>query len=77
MNADAQTKLNKQLSSSLAPVKPILPKPSSGIGSGVVPNTSSPTAGYGPQGALVSVQQLIAAHRKENPNLPPIRLVHC
>ncbi|KAF2360780.1 hypothetical protein FHG87_008470 [Trinorchestia longiramus] len=29
--------------------------------------------GYGPQGPTISVQQLIAAHRKDNPSTPPVR----
>ena len=71
MSAEAQSKLTKHLTSSIAPVKPILPKPTSGTN--MMPNNPPPAAGYGPQGPLVSVQHLIAAHRKENPNLPPIR----
>lgn len=29
--------------------------------------------GYGPQGPTISVQQIIAAHRKDNPSSPPVR----
>ncbi|KAK4293481.1 hypothetical protein Pmani_033826 [Petrolisthes manimaculis] len=76
MTSEAQSKLSKQLTSGLASMKPILPKPTGSMGSGMagLPTSLSFTAtGHGPQGPTVNVQHLIAAHRKENPNTPPIR----
>ena len=32
-----------------------------------------PPTGYGPQGPTISVQQIIDAHRKDNPSSPPVR----
>ncbi|KAK3854431.1 hypothetical protein Pcinc_039095 [Petrolisthes cinctipes] len=75
MTSEAQSKLSKQLTSGLASMKPILPKPTGSLGSGMagLPTSLSFTAtGHGPQGPTVNVQHLIAAHRKENPNTPPI-----
>lgn len=76
MTSEAQSKLSKQLTSGLASMKPILPKPAGSLGGGMpgLPTSLSFTAtGHGPQGPTVNVQHLIAAHRKENPNTPPIR----
>lgn len=76
MSSEAHSKLSKQLSSGLASMKPILPKPpvTSGSLPGLPPSLSFTATGHGPQGPTVNVQQLIAAHRKENPNTPPISL---
>jgi hypothetical protein len=42
--------------------------------SGMLGNSGSLQAtGYGPQGPTISVQQLIDAHRKDNPATPPVR----
>ncbi|KAK7066191.1 hypothetical protein SK128_009965 [Halocaridina rubra] len=75
MSSEAHSKLSKQLTSGLASMKPILPKPptTSSSLSGLPPSISFTATGHGPQGPTVNVQQLIAAHRKENPNTPPIR----
>nr|XP_053649783.1 uncharacterized protein LOC128700546 isoform X2 [Cherax quadricarinatus] len=75
MTQEAHSKLTKQLSSGLASMKPILPKPAGSISgiSGLPSSLSFTATGHGPQGPTVNVQHLIAAHRKENPNTPPIR----
>ncbi|XP_042884262.1 uncharacterized protein LOC122260879 isoform X2 [Penaeus japonicus] len=75
MSSEAHNKLSKQLTSGLSLMKPILPKPSGPQGSlSNIPAALSTTpTGQGPQGPTINVQQLIAAHRKENPNTPPIR----
>ncbi|XP_050700083.1 tau-tubulin kinase 1-like isoform X2 [Eriocheir sinensis] len=87
LTQEAQNKLTRQLTSAgYTSMKPILPKPSGvgvgGLGGGVgalgamagLPTSLSFSAtGHGPQGPTVNVQHLIAAHRKENPNTPPIR----
>ncbi|KAG7167328.1 hypothetical protein Hamer_G022796 [Homarus americanus] len=75
MTPEAHSKLSKQLSSGLASMKPILPKPPGGLGGipGLPSSLSFTATGHGPQGPTVNVQHLIAAHRKENPNTPPIR----
>lgn len=74
MSSEAHNKLSKQLTSGLSLMKPILPKPSGPQGSlSNIPAALSTTpTGQGPQGPTINVQQLIAAHRKENPNTPPI-----
>ncbi|XP_063853480.1 uncharacterized protein LOC135096140 isoform X2 [Scylla paramamosain] len=70
---EAQSKLTRHISSAM---KPILPKPPGG-GVGSLPTSLSFSAtGQGPQGPTVNVQHLIAAHRKENPNTPPISSKH-
>lgn len=75
MTSEAHSKLSKQLAPGMTSVKPILPKPPGGMGSvaGLPPSLSFTATGHGPQGPTVNVQQLIAKHRKENPNTPPIR----
>lgn len=79
MTSEAQSKLSKQLTSGLASMKPILPKPAGSMGGmpGLPTSLSFTATGHGPQGPTVNVQHLIAAHRKENPNTPPIRYCHC
>ncbi|XP_045592045.1 uncharacterized protein [Procambarus clarkii] len=74
MTPEAHSKLSKQLSTGLASMKPILPKPAGGMSamSGLPTSLSFTATGHGPQGPTVNVQHLIAAHRKENPNTPPI-----
>ncbi|XP_068211279.1 nucleolar and coiled-body phosphoprotein 1-like isoform X2 [Palaemon carinicauda] len=75
MSSEVHSKVSKQLTSGMASMKPILPKPPSTSSSlpGLPPSLSFTATGHGPQGPTVNVQQLIAAHRKENPNTPPIR----
>ena len=72
MSSEAHSKLSKQLTSGMASMKPILPKPPP-TASSLSGLASSLSTGHGPQGPTVNVQQLIAAHRKEHPNTPPIR----
>ncbi|XP_066983467.1 serine-rich adhesin for platelets-like isoform X2 [Macrobrachium rosenbergii] len=74
MSSEVHSKVSKQLTSGLASMKPILPKPPSTSSNlpGLPPSLSFTATGHGPQGPTVNVQQLIAAHRKENPNTPPI-----
>ncbi|XP_066983464.1 serine-rich adhesin for platelets-like isoform X1 [Macrobrachium rosenbergii] len=76
MSSEVHSKVSKQLTSGLASMKPILPKPPSTSSNlpGLPPSLSFTATGHGPQGPTVNVQQLIAAHRKENPNTPPISL---
>lgn len=70
--------LKSKLSRQLMAGKPILPKPQSGSSpatlAGMLASNGSavPATGYGPQGPTISVQQLIAAHRKDNPSAPPV-----
>ncbi|XP_071527263.1 uncharacterized protein [Panulirus ornatus] len=75
MSSEAHSKLSKQLNSGMASMKPILPKPPGGTSalSGLPTTLSFTATGHGPQGPTVNVQHLIAAHRKENPDTPPIR----
>lgn len=84
ISPETQSRLGKQLINSMSSAKPILPKPqvgSSSLEAGslsvtpATPNSSSsfqPT-GYGPQGPTVSIHHLIAAHRKDNPHVVPLR----
>lgn len=76
MTPEAHSKLSKQLAPGMTSMKPILPKPPGVLGSimsGLPSALSFSATGHGPQGPTVNVQQLIAKHRKENPNTPPIR----
>ena len=80
LSHEAHSKLTRQLTSALTSMKPILPKPSGGVAGGVLGGVAGlasslqfSATGHGPQGPTVNVQHLIAAHRKENPNTPPIR----
>ncbi|KAB7496365.1 hypothetical protein Anas_02256 [Armadillidium nasatum] len=75
ISPEAHSKLGRHLNSIMS-VKPILPKPPTNNLAPTSNHVGNPTplypSGMGPQGPTVSINHIIAAHRRENPNVPPI-----